>query len=267
MVDIEQRIEAPEHVEPDYAGFEVTDDRLERGMHRTFVGGLWEEMGQKQLDFLVEQGLTPDQRLLDVGCGSFRAGRLLVDYLDPGNYYGIDINHSLIERGYLNELTEEQRDRLPTTNLRVTDRFDADFGEPFDMAIAQSVFTHMSLNNCRLALHRIGKSMKPGSKFFVTFFEGAGHQPIDAVLQHGTRFTERNSYWYYRQDLRWITRRTPWSFRYIGDWGHPRGQRMIEYTRLTEAEIAQRDHAAAAAAAPAPGGAGLLTKIKRRIGG
>ena len=262
MVDIERRIEAPEHIEPDYAGFEVTDERVGRGVHRTFVGGLWEEMGQKQLEFLQEQGLRPEHRFLDVGCGSFRAGRLLVDYLDPGNYYGIDINASLMERGYELELNDEQRERLPVENLRVTDRFDADFGEPFDMAIAQSVFTHMSLNNCRLCLHRIGASMKPGAKFFVTFFEGGPHQPIDAVLQHGTRFTERNSYWYYRQDLRWITRRTPWSFRYIGDWGHPRGQRMLEYTRLDEEQLAAREREQQAANAPAPEG-GLLGRLKR----
>jgi hypothetical protein len=35
-------------------------------------------------------------------------------------------------------------------NLRSTDRFDNDFGVAFDVAIAQSVFTHMPLNMMRL---------------------------------------------------------------------------------------------------------------------
>lgn len=80
---------------------------------------------------------------------------MLVDYLQPGNYYGIDINHSVLQAGYDRELDDDQRARLPAENLRATDRFDIDFGVQFDMGIAQSVFTHMSLNHIRLCLYRV----------------------------------------------------------------------------------------------------------------
>jgi SAM-dependent methyltransferase len=229
QIDIDSRLEAAAHREPDYAGWTVDNDRLGKKTYRTFVGGLWEEMGRRQLDFLKARGLRPEHKFLDVGCGSLRAGHLLVDYLEPGNYYGIDINRSLIETGYKHELTEEQRARLPVANLRETDRFDAAFGVTFDMAIAQSVFTHMSLNNGRLCLQRIAKLTDPGARFFVTFFEGEDSRPIDGI--HGKAFTERNPYWYYRDDMRWMAERTPWAFEYIGAWGHPRGQRMVQYTR------------------------------------
>ena len=99
-------------------------------------------MGKLQRDFLIEQGLKPEHRFLDVGCGSLRAGVRLVDYLEPGHYHGLDINPEVIRLGYDDELSDEQRERLPSTNLHATDRFDADFGVKFDMAIAQSVFTH-----------------------------------------------------------------------------------------------------------------------------
>ncbi len=159
--------------------------------HRRYVGGLWEELGKLQVDFLAEQGLRPHHQFIDVGCGSLRAGRLLVDYLEPRHYYGIDINVDVMKAGYDHELTDEQRSRLPLVNLRCTDRFDADFGHPFDMAIAQSVFTHLSLNNIRLCLFRLAKVMKPGAKFFATFFEEAAGVPLDTVKK-GERFTERN---------------------------------------------------------------------------
>ncbi len=57
--------------------------------------------------------------------------------------------------------------------------------------------------------------------------------PVDAVRK-GERYTERNVFWYYRSDLRWASRLSPWEFNYIGDWSHPRGQRMIEFTRKAD---------------------------------
>ena len=42
--------------------------------HREAVGGLWEEMRRLQFDFLANQGLKPDHKLLDIGCGSMRGG-------------------------------------------------------------------------------------------------------------------------------------------------------------------------------------------------
>ena len=123
---------------------------------------------------------------------------------------------------------------MPSRNLRATDRFDADFGVQFDMAIAQSVFTHVSLNWIRLCLARVSQVMAPGGRFYATFFEMPDDFPIDGVSRTGKRFTERNAYWYYRRDLRWAARRSPWDFRYIGRWGHPAGSRMVEFTRQAD---------------------------------
>jgi SAM-dependent methyltransferase len=231
VVQIERRIEA-RHDEPDYQNWTFDESQTAQGNHRARVGGKWDEMGQVQYDFLVGMGLEPHMKFLDVGCGSLRAGRLLVPYLDAGNYFGIDIGAEIVEAGYTHELDEAGRERLPLANLRMTDRFDADFGVQFDMAIAQSVFTHVSLNHIRLCLHRLSKVMKPGARFFATFSEKAADYPIDGMW--GRAYTERNVYWYYRQDMRWAAQRTPFEFRYIGAWGHARGQKMVEYTRLPD---------------------------------
>lgn len=229
--EIEIRAEAGGRVEPNYSNKEFDPGT---GKHRKFVGGYWEESGPKQLAFLRQHGLEPGHRFLDVGCGSLRAGRLLSEYVEPGHYYGIDINHSLIVAGYDTELDDAARARLPSRNLRATDRFDADFGVQFDMAIAQSVFTHVSLNWIRLCLARVSQVMAPGGKFYATFFEMPNDFPIDGVGKTGNRFTERNAYWYYRQDLRWAARRSPWDVRYIGKWGHRAGSRMVEFTRQAD---------------------------------
>ena len=50
--------------------------------HREAVGGLWDEMGRLQFDFLVAQGLQPHHKMLDIGCGSMRGGRHFVNHLE-----------------------------------------------------------------------------------------------------------------------------------------------------------------------------------------
>ena len=55
------------------------------------------------------------------------------------------------------EFSDELREKLPRENLRATDRFDCDFGVQFDFAIAQSLFTHIPLNDIRLCLVRLGR--------------------------------------------------------------------------------------------------------------
>lgn len=262
MSTVERRDEAVGLVwSPDYSGRVFSEDEIAAGEHREFVGGGWDTHGRHQLDFLVGQGLEPRHRLLDVGCGSLRAGRHLVDYLEPGNYYGIDANASIIEAGYDHELTEEQRGRLPLANLRANDRFDGDFGVRFDVALAQSVFTHVSLNHLRLCLARLDPLMVEGGRFYATFFEQPPSAPVDEIVLVGKRprFTERNIFWYYREDMHWASTFADWDFHYIGRWGHPVGQRMVVYTKRAGARADGR----APTASPA---ASLPRRVARRLG-
>jgi SAM-dependent methyltransferase len=200
------------------------------------AGRLWRRMGKLQLKFLVAQGLEPSSRLLDVGCGPLRAGVRFVDYLEPGNYYGVDINESLLDVGYEVELPVELRPKLPRDHLRATDRFDCDFGVKFDFAIAQSLFTHTPLNDIRLCLYRVAAQMTVGGRFFATFLEAEPGFPVDGVLDAGVegkhaKYGERNPFWYWPSDLEWAASFSPWRFRYIGDWNHPRDQKIVEFTR------------------------------------
>ena len=69
------------------------------GHYSSYVGPpkLWDELGASQFRLLTALGLRENHRLLDVGCGALRAGRLLMPYLNKGCYYGIEPNMWLVE--------------------------------------------------------------------------------------------------------------------------------------------------------------------------
>lgn len=208
--------------------------------HREAIGGLWDEIGRLQLDFLRNRGLRPHHRLLDVGCGALRGGLHFVRYLDPGNYYGVDMNQPFLDAGYDVELKAAGlTDRLPRSNLLCSDAFEVErLGVEFDFAIAQSLFTHLTFNRIRQSLQRVARVMKPGGAFYATFFElpeGAApdlplrHQPGDKVS-----YDVSDPYHYSVADFQHAIRGSPWSLRHIGNWNHPRAQRMLEFRRLGE---------------------------------
>ena len=116
-----------------YHDVDLMRDRIALGEHRDVVGGLWDELGALQFDFLRAQGLEPPDRLLDVGCGALRAGVKLVPYLEPGGYYGIDLRQELLDAGYEREIAPlGLEDRLPRENLAANGAFDATgFGVTF----------------------------------------------------------------------------------------------------------------------------------------
>ena len=205
------------------------------GAHRELVGGLWDEIGRLQFDFLCDRGLRSNMRLLDIGCGCFRGGRYFVDYLDAGNYYGIDADPTLLETGYDLELAPAGlASKLPRSNLACVKDFDvSSFQTTFDFALAQSVFTHIDLTSIRLCMGRLAKVMKQGGVFYATFFQCPERTPFDRPLRHVpagiVTLPAADPYHYYFADLAYVASNMPWRVEYIGDWGHPRGQKMAAF--------------------------------------
>lgn len=205
--------------------------------HRDMVGGLWDEVGKLQFDFLLQQGLQPNMKLLDVGCGCLRGGLHFIRYLNAGNYYGIDSNESLINAGYEIELgLTNLKEKMPRANLLVNEQFQAGLlGVAFDFAIAQSVFTHLPMNIIKCCFTELAKCMKPGGKFYATFFEATPEEDIDNAIMHQPggiiTYPNQDPYHYRVQDFLKTIEELPWELFPYGDWQHPRGQKMLEFVR------------------------------------
>ena len=132
---------------------------------------IWEEIAGWQLESLKSLGLKPHHRLLDFGCGALRLGLSAIDYLESGNYYGIDAFAPYIAIG--RRLAEAAGISKSFALLASADfEFDR-FGVQFDFGNAQSVFTHMSGDECDRCVAALRRVMKRGGVFFFTYLIGA----------------------------------------------------------------------------------------------
>jgi len=224
----------------DIEGTEMNSTRTLPFDHRDAVGGMWEQIGRLQFEFLRNHGLTPNMKLLDIGCGAFRGGVHFVSFLDAGNYYAVDADERLIEDGYNIEICNAGLQwKLPRLNLLVSRRFEFSlFKQTFDVAIAQSVFTHIPLNDIRVCLAELAKSVRPGGKFFASILECPHDYSYTAPMKHEPggviSFPADDPFHYRLEDFKWAENHLPWAFSYIGDWAHPRDAKMICFTRVPD---------------------------------
>ncbi|MFK5955345.1 MAG: class I SAM-dependent methyltransferase [Planctomycetota bacterium] len=125
-------------------------------------------------------GLRQDQRVIDIGCGSLRIGRLLIPYLNEGNYVGVEPNEWLVKDGILNEIGEDQiRLKKPQLSFRADLK---EFDEPLmaNFAFAQSIFSHCGLDLFRNWLLQAKDHLREDGALLGTFlvddkdFDGEG---------------------------------------------------------------------------------------------
>ncbi len=144
------------HVSPDLAIGSSTRDH-------------WMKIGKFQFDYLVGHGLKPHHRFLDIGCGNLRLGCMLIPYLNPNYYVGIDISPAIISAAlatidefklqsycaYIYLLRETSYRFLPESH--------------FDHVHAHSVFSHLPLSEIEKVLREAYRVMKPGGCFDFTY--------------------------------------------------------------------------------------------------
>lgn len=212
-------------------GRALTPAEIEARQHREMVGGLWDEMGTLQFDFLRARGLAPDHKLLDVGCGALRGGVHFIRYLASGRYYGIDINASLLDAGRRELAAAGLGDR--EVHLLADDRFGVGkFGARFDCALAVSVFTHLPMNHIIRCLSEVRGVLAPGARFYATYFEAPGPAWLDPLPHEPggivTSF-DADPYHYAWSEIAHLASVAGMRAERIGGWNHPRDQQMAAF--------------------------------------
>lgn len=126
-------------------------------------------VGQAQIEFLKRQELKPSDTLLDIGCGDLRGGLHIIDYLNEGNYTGMDISEEAIKSGWKNLQEEDFLDKYPTlivnNNLKLS-RFD---NHEFDVIFANSVLTHLPKENIAELFDNVGRVLAEDGYCYLSY--------------------------------------------------------------------------------------------------
>jgi SAM-dependent methyltransferase len=133
---------------------------------------LWRMKRAFQIEFLRGRGLSPDDTVADIGCGSLRGGIALIDFLLPGHYTGIDVRASVIEEAH-REIAREKLGHKQPRLILAASLAEVDPGA-VDLFWAFSVLFHLSdaiLVDC---LAMVARHLKEGGEFYANIIDGHG---------------------------------------------------------------------------------------------
>lgn len=142
--------------------------------YRAYVGppDRYDLMAGLQFGLMLLLGLREQHTIIDIGCGSLRAGRLFIPYLNKGNYYGIEPEKWLIEDAISNEIGRDMIRIKEPHFIYDSDYSLEKFGVRFDFFIAQSIFSHAPVSEIERCLSAVRSTMHKDSLLAATFVEG-----------------------------------------------------------------------------------------------
>ncbi|MQA94422.1 MAG: methyltransferase [Streptosporangiales bacterium] len=178
----------------------------------------WLALGKMQFEYLLEHGLKPQDRMLEIGCGNLRAGWRFIDYLEPGNYYGIDISPDILLAAQRTLAEREIRHKLPRLTLVQDLKLEFLPDEHFTVVHAHSVFSHTPIAIIDECLAHVGRVLHPDGFFDFTFdrTEGKEHQVL------------REDFYYRTETLIELAAKHGLSGAFMEDWEtRPHGQSKI----------------------------------------
>ncbi|MEZ0167576.1 class I SAM-dependent methyltransferase [Microvirga sp. TS319] len=171
---------------------------------RMFVGGDqdFDRVGSAEFAIIQHFGLKPDASLVDVGCGSGRLARYLVQWPHL-QYLGTDVVPEVIE--YCTEayprhfrFAEVQNTEIPASDTSA------------DMVAFFSVFTHLLHEQTFQYLSEAKRVLRPGGRIVFSFLEyacAAHHDIFRHTFQHFDEmrhlnvFIERNAIEFFAAEL------------------------------------------------------------------
>jgi len=175
---------------------------IQRLGHRGYVGaaGRFDAMGRLQFEFMLQRGLR------------------------PGNYLGLEGEQELLDRGVREELDPELlRTKRPELIASYSFEFDR-FSRSPRFALAVSLFSHLNEADIRCCLSNLAMRVTGPCDLFASFFES------DRPLPNFQRSHSHLGFYYTREQMERFGSEAGWTPRYLGEWGSPAGQMMMQFS-------------------------------------
>jgi hypothetical protein len=127
------------------------------------------QAGREQLIALLAEGLSPESKVLEFGCGCLRIASWLVRFLNSDSYYGIEPARQRVNHGLHYLFTPEELDiKRPSFDYNAV--FDASvFGTKFDFFLARSIWTHASKPQIEATLDTFVRDAAPHAIFLASY--------------------------------------------------------------------------------------------------
>ncbi|MBO0773834.1 MAG: class I SAM-dependent methyltransferase [Actinobacteria bacterium] len=215
-------LKSPDHVSYYRAVMKSDATRSREGAVGSHTHESWLELGQLQFDYLTGHGLQPGDRMLEIGCGNLRAGRLFIDYLDPGHYYGIDISPDILVAAQQTIAEYGLQGKLPHLSVVSDLRLEFLPADRFTVVHAHSVFSHSPIDVIDECLAHVGRVMTRDGIFDFTFnrTDGTEHQVL------------REDFYYRTETLLELAAKHGLDAHFMADWEElPHQQSKIRVTR------------------------------------
>ncbi len=170
--------------------------------YQAFVGPAkrYYQTGAKRFALLLEHGLREHHRVLDVGCGSLRVGRLLIPFLTPGGYCGVEPGERWVREGLEREVIDVWGEGLVAHKQPAFDRGERfEFGcfdRRFDFVLAFSIFIHCGREQLELCLSNLREVIHPETRVLLdvnlgrTGYERGRHRKYPWASARAVRHAE-----------------------------------------------------------------------------
>lgn len=190
--------------------------------YRAYVGPPrdYDLVAAMSFGLLVALGLRQHHRVLDVGCGSLRVGRLLIPYLNREGYTGLEPNQWLVETGIEREVGADQvRIKQPTFVYGDDAAPLLQSSTRYHYVLAQSIFSHCGPDLLEAWIRQSAALLRDDGALVATFIDADADNATPGWIYPGcvgyTRGTLHAAA--ARHGLRFIEL----------DWRHPRQRWML----------------------------------------
>lgn len=164
-------------------------DKAFQDPRHELVGGAPELLGPWQLNLLVDLGLQRNDSLLDLGCGTLRAGLHFIAHLVSARYTGAEPREELLEIGRELVTVSGLQSHLP--RLLSVDELDRS-RERYDWILTHSVLNHLDAPQIVATVARVHALLAPKGRWVSTICFDENAPGVVGGEPHGRR---RGEFW------------------------------------------------------------------------